>query len=475
MSAGLPLPQGYEYDTCPRICRAPELPLVIVAARDRANLRELWRGQGGHRGRSTHCRMRWLDPCSTGGGGPRDPTYERSINCSSRGCGTSCRFEGLLQSQWSRRRGGKETYREAGGKKKTTQDSRPVRTTGGRGRRKLPAPRPALVREGSPHLQFLRDPPDGAGLTLDGLSREQADPLDWSARALRTLQSSSGANLHLAVVIFPQSYVAFLFPTRARFNGCGAAQPRLRDALTVFLVDARSSGLAQVARMRKRGAGDFEYQRHVASRMTSRHGFPELRSLFESGPPSLDLRMLAAVGYQESAWYDHASSSDGPAGHMMLTESTANAMGVRDRRTAQTRRGARIFRASFCDYSARVGPSPTALAGAAAYMSALAWKHARSLTQMQKIRLDGGCPGISPGSQSAGISRARAFMPRLGARTFCRPVRGVLPWLEWYGNSRGRRCYSAQPVDRAKHIIHRGAVAWTISGHGSFVELELLR
>jgi membrane-bound lytic murein transglycosylase F len=45
----------------------------------------------------------------------------------------------------------------------------------------------------------------------------------------------------------------------------------------------------------------------------------------------LDWRLLAAVAYQESQWNAHAVSFTGVRGLMMLTEQTADRLGVRDR------------------------------------------------------------------------------------------------------------------------------------------------
>ncbi|MGV6826223.1 MAG: membrane-bound lytic murein transglycosylase MltF [bacterium] len=50
---------------------------------------------------------------------------------------------------------------------------------------------------------------------------------------------------------------------------------------------------------------------------------------------NLDWHLLAAVGYQESHWDETAVSPTGVAGLMMLTQGTARAMGVTDRRDPQ--------------------------------------------------------------------------------------------------------------------------------------------
>jgi membrane-bound lytic murein transglycosylase F len=63
---------------------------------------------------------------------------------------------------------------------------------------------------------------------------------------------------------------------------------------------------------------------------------PALRPLFERSAKEFhqDWRILAAIGYQESRWNTAAVSSTRVRGLMMLTEDTADALGVGDRRNA---------------------------------------------------------------------------------------------------------------------------------------------
>ncbi|WP_337842992.1 membrane-bound lytic murein transglycosylase MltF [Rheinheimera sp.] len=58
---------------------------------------------------------------------------------------------------------------------------------------------------------------------------------------------------------------------------------------------------------------------------------PRYQPLFEKYAGSFDWRLLAAIGYQESNWRPSARSSTGVVGLMMLTVSTAQAMGVSSR------------------------------------------------------------------------------------------------------------------------------------------------
>ena len=59
----------------------------------------------------------------------------------------------------------------------------------------------------------------------------------------------------------------------------------------------------------------------------------DLRTVFQAaqGETGLDWRLLAAIAYQESQWDAHAVSPTGVRGIMMLTENTADHLGVKDR------------------------------------------------------------------------------------------------------------------------------------------------
>lgn len=72
----------------------------------------------------------------------------------------------------------------------------------------------------------------------------------------------------------------------------------------------------------------LNFVRHAEERL------PPLRPLFESAATGtgLDWRLLAAIGYQESKWDPDAVSRTGVRGVMMLTEDTAERVGVTDRR-----------------------------------------------------------------------------------------------------------------------------------------------
>jgi len=108
----------------------------------------------------------------------------------------------------------------------------------------------------------------------------------------------------------------------------------LAQKARAFMLQARESGrLAALLdafyadRQELDQLGMLEFLRNARTRL------PQLIEVFrEAGNAvSLDWRLLAAVGYQESNWDPAASSFTGVRGIMMLTEQTARQLGVDDR------------------------------------------------------------------------------------------------------------------------------------------------
>jgi membrane-bound lytic murein transglycosylase F len=73
--------------------------------------------------------------------------------------------------------------------------------------------------------------------------------------------------------------------------------------------------------------GTRAFIRHFESRL------PRYREMFEGAADnaSVDWRLVAAIGYQESHWRSHAVSPTGVRGIMMLTEDTADYLDIEDR------------------------------------------------------------------------------------------------------------------------------------------------
>jgi len=101
-----------------------------------------------------------------------------------------------------------------------------------------------------------------------------------------------------------------------------------------FLIRAERSGM--LARVKDRYYGHTDEFDYVGTRNFIRHyesRLPRYRAFFEEAGKKfgIDWRLLAAIGYQESHWRSQAVSPTGVRGIMMLTEDTANYLGIADR------------------------------------------------------------------------------------------------------------------------------------------------
>jgi membrane-bound lytic murein transglycosylase F len=133
-------------------------------------------------------------------------------------------------------------------------------------------------------------------------------------------------NLRVAFDIGEPEQLGWLFPR--------SEDSSLYDRVTEFFKKIRASG--ELTRLIERTYGhtkDFDYvgtlifRRHVAQRL------PAYQDFFENAARenTLDWRLLAAMGYQESHWDPKAVSATGVRGIMMLTQRTAADLGVKNR------------------------------------------------------------------------------------------------------------------------------------------------
>ena len=99
-------------------------------------------------------------------------------------------------------------------------------------------------------------------------------------------------------------------------------------------------------------SGICKFREHMQSRL------PKYLPLFQQAAEEhlIDWRLLAAIGYQESHWLEHATSPTGVKGIMMLTNGTAAQLKVTDRTNpAQSiAGGARYFRQRMAKISSRI-------------------------------------------------------------------------------------------------------------------------
>ena len=133
-------------------------------------------------------------------------------------------------------------------------------------------------------------------------------------------------DLRVALDLYVDDQIAWAFPR-------GSADSLLAVA-DEFLISADRSGT--LTRVHERYYGHTKKYDYVGTRNFIRHyesRLPRYRGMFEeAGAASgVDWRLLAAMGYQESHWRANAVSPTGVRGIMMLTQATADYLGIDDR------------------------------------------------------------------------------------------------------------------------------------------------
>ena len=137
-------------------------------------------------------------------------------------------------------------------------------------------------------------------------------------------------------VYFPNIRVGFTLDEQHQQSWAIAAgdDVSLLNEINRFLANAKQSGLLQQLTERYYGhvdtlgyVGAYAFARHLQQRL------PSYETAFRNAAQehAVDWRLLAAMGYQESHWLPTATSKTGVRGLMMLTQRTAQAMGVNNR------------------------------------------------------------------------------------------------------------------------------------------------
>ncbi|WP_263145399.1 membrane-bound lytic murein transglycosylase MltF [Pseudomonas sp. RIT-PI-AD] len=141
-------------------------------------------------------------------------------------------------------------------------------------------------------------------------------------------------------VYFPNVRVAFdLGDSRALGWAVAPGEDQsLLQEVDRFLDGVQENGTLQRLKDRYYGhvdvlgyVGAYTFAKHLQQRL------PRYEQHFRraSQEQEIDWRLLAAIGYQESLWQPAATSKTGVRGLMMLTQSTAQAMGVANRLDAR--------------------------------------------------------------------------------------------------------------------------------------------
>jgi membrane-bound lytic murein transglycosylase MltF len=180
--------------------------------------------------------------------------------------------------------------------------------------------------------------------------------------------------------ISPQESAARAQKAAAEAAQAAAAAERARQI-------ALSASEAAGDMRRFRYAESHQFEKRLATRLAPyRKWFQEA-----AAKTDIDWRLLAAMSYQESRWDPLAESGHGALGLMMLTESTAQELGVTNRANPRQSifAGARYFAQLYKKLPRRIQePDRTWLAVAAYNVGYGHLEDARVLTQMRKKNPD---------------------------------------------------------------------------------------
>ena len=193
------------------------------------------------------------------------------------------------------------------------------------------------VRAGSPQERILELQKRTVAPALRWISAapSSADPLEDVATGQADYALVDAREFSFARHLYPDIDVGFELPvSRPTQWIVRRGAPDLVHRVNQFFASLTRSGDLLV--LERQSSGDrrpFAYEEsrvfhdHVVERL------PRFQSWFEeaASQTGIDWRLLAAIGYQESKWSPGAASEDGALGLMMLTPSTAVAMGIKDR------------------------------------------------------------------------------------------------------------------------------------------------
>jgi membrane-bound lytic murein transglycosylase F len=193
------------------------------------------------------------------------------------------------------------------------------------------------VRAGSPQERILERQKKTVAPTLRWIvtAPSAADPLEDVTTGQVDYAVVDAREFSFARHIYPDIDVGFALPESrpTQWVVRRGAQDLLQRVNRFLAAQIKSGGVAELTRQSSGDVRPFEYEEshvfheHVIERL------PRYQSWFtEAGTQTgIDWRLLAAIGYQESKWNPAAASGDGALGMMMLTPSTAEAMGITNR------------------------------------------------------------------------------------------------------------------------------------------------
>src|SRR6056297_212435 len=195
-----------------------------------------------------------------------------------------------------------------------------------------------------PEYDLVKGFADSLGVELKITAVESFDQILPTIAAGEAHMAAAG----LSVTESRKERVQFSIPyhevTQHLIYRLGTGKPRSVEELTggrIAVMAAnrylrRTKQGGRLARILERYYGHTDKFDYVGTRAFMRHyerRLPRYREMFEEAADenAIDWRLLAAMGYQESHWRPGAVSPTGVRGIMMLTEATADYLGIEDR------------------------------------------------------------------------------------------------------------------------------------------------
>lgn len=196
--------------------------------------------------------------------------------------------------------------------------------------------REVYLADNSPVFASMNELPTALRPTLKPLDKvDDVRLLGQLAEKKIPLAATDTLHFAIAANFYPELRSGVELPGRLRLAwGASLKDTALHEKATQFIEQARADGT--LARIEDRYFGHIRRLNEVGvSRFIAdiRTVLPDLRPHFQQAQEQtgIDWRLLAALAYQESKWNPLATSFTGVRGLMMLTEDTADHLGVKNR------------------------------------------------------------------------------------------------------------------------------------------------
>ncbi len=198
------------------------------------------------------------------------------------------------------------------------------------------AGREVAVRPGAAQVQTLHtlqlSPPP---LIIEHSAVDELELLEGLARRRFELVATDDLHFSVAANVHPDLNIALELPGKLGYAWAfDKRNEDLRERAQHFIDNVVAAGTLRrlddryFGHIRRLNVQDVQtFLEHVRSRLPEfRHAFHDAQEI-----TGIDWRLLAAIAYQESKWDPHATSPTGVRGMMMLTEDTADRLGVANR------------------------------------------------------------------------------------------------------------------------------------------------